>query len=67
LIGFASEAGGRPINYFVGGDNMDGVIAGYRALTGRSDMLPRGLRLRQSRQRYEDSGTSCSAVLLAGI
>jgi len=53
-IGFASEAGKAEDYYFVGGDDMDGVIAGYRSLTGRSDMLPRwAYGFWQSRQRYE--------------
>jgi len=53
-IGFASEAAKASDYYFVGGDDMDGVIAGYRALTGRSAMLPRwAYGFWQSRQRYE--------------
>jgi alpha-D-xyloside xylohydrolase len=53
-LSFASEAG-RAIDYYVvAGDNMDGVIAGYRALTGKAVMLPRwAYGFWQSRQRYE--------------
>ena len=40
--------------YFVAGDDMDGVIAGYRALTGKSEMLPLwAYGFWQSRQRYD--------------
>jgi alpha-D-xyloside xylohydrolase len=40
--------------YFVAGDNMDQVIAGYRKLTGKAVMLPRwAYGFWQSRQRYE--------------
>jgi len=53
-IGFASEAGRAEDYYFVGGADMDGVIAGYRALTGRAEMLPLWTYgFWQSRQRYE--------------
>ena len=40
--------------YFVGGRNMDDVIAGYRGLTGKSEMMPAwAYGFWQSRQRYE--------------
>ena len=40
--------------YVVTGADMDGVIAGYRALTGKAEMLPRwAYGFWQSRQRYE--------------
>lgn len=40
--------------YYIGGDNLDGVIAGYRALTGKSEMLPLwAYGFWQSRQRYD--------------
>lgn len=39
--------------YYVGGQNMDGVIAGYRALTGKAALMPRwAYGFWQSRQRY---------------
>ncbi|KQM24793.1 MULTISPECIES: glycoside hydrolase family 31 protein [unclassified Sphingomonas] len=39
--------------YYVGGKNMDGVIAGYRALTGKAALMPRwAYGFWQSRQRY---------------
>jgi len=37
--------------------SMDRVIAGYRLLTGKATMLPIGLRLWQSRQRYETANS----------
>jgi alpha-D-xyloside xylohydrolase len=40
--------------YFIGANDMDGVIAGYRALTGRAPIMPRwAYGFWQSRQRYE--------------
>lgn len=46
---------GRAIDYhFVAGRDADGVIAGYRALTGKASLLPRwAYGFWQSRQRYE--------------
>jgi alpha-D-xyloside xylohydrolase len=53
-IRFASEVARASDYYVVGGSDMDGVIAGYRALTGRSTMLPLwAYGFWQSRQRYE--------------
>jgi alpha-D-xyloside xylohydrolase len=50
---FTSEVGGAIDYYFVAGDSQDGVIAGYRALTGKAVMLPRwAYGFWQSRQRY---------------
>lgn len=48
-----SEVGHDIDYYFVGGDDLDGVISGYRALTGRATLLPRwSYGFWQSRQRY---------------
>ncbi|MEJ0058317.1 MAG: TIM-barrel domain-containing protein [Terricaulis sp.] len=53
-LSLASEVGHAIDYYFVSGDNMDEVIAGYRHLTGKSTMLPRwAYGFWQSRQRYE--------------
>ena len=50
---FASELGHAADYYFVGGGDMDEVIAGYRALTGKSSMMPKwAYGYWQSRQRY---------------
>ncbi|WBO21015.1 TIM-barrel domain-containing protein [Sphingomonas abietis] len=52
-IGFASEIGHSVDYYYVGGQDMDGVIAGYRQLTGKAIMLPEwAYGFWQSRQRY---------------
>jgi alpha-D-xyloside xylohydrolase len=46
---------GRGLDYyFIPGGNMDDVIAGYRALTGKAPILPKwAYGFWQSRQRYE--------------
>lgn len=52
-LSFASEVGRSIDYYYVAGDNLDEVIAGYRGLTGKSVMLPRwAYGFWQSRQRY---------------
>ncbi|MDB5691750.1 MAG: alpha-xylosidase [Alphaproteobacteria bacterium] len=52
-LSFASELGQAIDYYVVAGDDMDGVIAGYRALTGKAVLLPRwAYGFWQSRQRY---------------
>ena len=50
-----SSALGRGLDYyFVGGRDMDEVIAGYRKLTGKAPMMPKwAYGFWQSRQRYE--------------
>ena len=54
-LSLSSELGQAADYYFVGGDDMDGVIAGYRALTGRAAMMPRwAYGFWQSRQRYNN-------------
>ncbi|MDE1938250.1 MAG: DUF5110 domain-containing protein [Alphaproteobacteria bacterium] len=43
--------------YFIGGTDMDDVVAGYRDLTGRAVMMPKwAYGFWQSRQRYENEG-----------
>jgi alpha-D-xyloside xylohydrolase len=52
-ISFASEAGKAIDYYYVGADDMDGVISGYRTLTGKAPMMPQwAYGFWQSRQRY---------------
>jgi len=49
-----SEAGRAVDYYFVAGDNLDQVIAGYRQITGKATMLPRwAYGFWQSRERYK--------------
>lgn len=50
----SSEVGEALDYYLVAGANADGVIAGYRALTGKASLMPRwAYGFWQSRQRYE--------------
>jgi alpha-D-xyloside xylohydrolase len=52
-LSFASEVAHAIDYYVVAGDDMDGVIAGYRRLTGKAVLLPRwAYGFWQSRQRY---------------
>ncbi|MFC4764880.1 TIM-barrel domain-containing protein [Dyella koreensis] len=49
-----SELGHAVDYYFVAGDNLDQVIAGYRTITGKATMLPRwAYGFWQSRERYK--------------
>ncbi|MFB9863864.1 TIM-barrel domain-containing protein [Rufibacter immobilis] len=53
-IAFASEAGDRMDYYFVYGKNLDGVIGGYRQLTGAAQVMPKwAMGFWQSRERYK--------------
>ena len=53
-VASSSEAGKAIDYYFVGGDDMDEVIAGYRELTGKAVLMPHwAYGFWQSRQRYE--------------
>ncbi|MGF6925659.1 alpha-D-xyloside xylohydrolase [Chitinophaga sp. W2I13] len=53
-FGFCSEAGKQVDYYFVYGNNMDEVIAGYRTLTGKAPIVPKwALGFWQSRERYK--------------
>jgi alpha-D-xyloside xylohydrolase len=55
---------GRSIDYYyVAGRNMDEVIAGYRGLTGKAEMMPAwAYGFWQSRQRYETQEQLLSVV-----
>jgi alpha-D-xyloside xylohydrolase len=49
----SSELGHGLDYYFIAGDSMDGVISGYRTLTGKAPILPKwAYGFWQSRQRY---------------
>jgi alpha-D-xyloside xylohydrolase len=51
---WSSDVGRAVDYYYVGGQNMDGVVSGYRALTGKAVMMPKwAYGFWQSRQRYE--------------
>ena len=52
-LSLASEYGQGLDYYFVAGADMDGVISGYRQLTGKSPIIPKwAYGFWQSRQRY---------------
>jgi len=49
-----SEAARQIEYYFIAGDNMDGVIKGYRTVTGKSPIMPKwAMGYWQSRERYK--------------
>jgi alpha-D-xyloside xylohydrolase len=51
---FASQAAHTIDYYFITGDHMDSVIAGYRHLTGKAVLLPKwAFGFWQSRERYK--------------
>ena len=51
---FSSEAAKQLDYYFITGPNIDGVIAGYRRLTGKATLLPKwAFGFWQSRERYK--------------
>jgi len=62
-LSLASEYGHALDYYFIGADDMDGVISGYRSLTGRAPMMPRwAYGFWQSRQRYNTQEELLSVV-----
>jgi alpha-D-xyloside xylohydrolase len=51
---FKSESGSEVNYYFIHGQNMDEVIAGYRKLTGAAPIMPKwAMGFWQSRERYK--------------
>ena len=62
-MSFESEVGEVVDYYFIWGGSADGVIAGYRALTGRVPMLPLwSYGFMQSRERYKSSAELLDAL-----
>lgn len=58
-----SEVGDGEDYYFVYGQKIDDVVAGYRLLTGRANMMPQwAFGLWQSRQRYETAQQSLDVL-----
>jgi alpha-D-xyloside xylohydrolase len=58
-----SEVGGGTDYYFVYGPSIDGVVSGYRRLTGTAPMMPAwAFGLWQSRERYENQEQSLDVV-----
>jgi alpha-D-xyloside xylohydrolase len=63
LFSFCSEAGQQVDYYFIYGNNMDGVISGYRTLTGKAPIVPKwALGFWQSRERYKTQNEILSTV-----
>jgi len=59
----SSEVGRAIDYYYVGGRDMDDVIAGYRGLTGKAEMMPASAYgFWQSRQRYDTQEQLLSVV-----
>lgn len=53
-FGFQSEAGDAIDYFFVGGEDMDDVISGYRQITGKAPIMPIwSFGFWQSRERYK--------------
>lgn len=53
-ISFWSEMGDQMDYYFIRGNNMDGLISGYRQLTGKAQVMPKwAMGYWQSRERYK--------------
>ncbi|WP_404368695.1 TIM-barrel domain-containing protein [Sphingomonas sp. MMS24-J45] len=62
-VWLTSEVAKAKNYWFIPGDSMDGVIAGYRALTGKSEMMPKwAYGFWQSRQRYNTSAEIIDVV-----
>ncbi|MDW7690244.1 glycoside hydrolase family 31 protein [Flammeovirgaceae bacterium SG7u.111] len=55
-LSFYSEMGEDIRYYFIAGENLDGVISGYRTVTGKAQVMPKwSLGFWQSRERYKTS------------
>jgi alpha-D-xyloside xylohydrolase len=62
-FGFSSEAGRQIDYYFIYGNDMDEVVAGYRDLTGKAPIVPKwALGFWQSRERYKTQDEILSTV-----
>lgn len=62
-IWFTSDIGQGKNYWFVPGRDMDDVIAGYRRLTGKAEMMPKwAYGFWQSRQRYETAAELVGVV-----
>lgn len=58
-----SESGAGVDYYFIGGENADQVISGYRTVTGKAVLLPKwAMGFWQSRERYKTQEELLSAV-----
>lgn len=62
-LAFWSEMGDILDYYFVRGDNMDGVVSGYRQLTGKAQVMPKwAMGYWQSRERYKTADELLGAL-----
>jgi alpha-D-xyloside xylohydrolase len=62
-IWFTSEVAQAKNYWFVPGGSIDGAIAGYRQLTGKSEMMPKwAYGFWQSRQRYDTAAELTGVV-----
>ncbi|WP_294257408.1 TIM-barrel domain-containing protein [uncultured Sphingomonas sp.] len=62
-VWFTSEVGQAKNYWFVPADNLDGVIAGYRQITGKAEMMPKWVYgFWQSRQRYDTAAEVTGVV-----
>lgn len=53
-LALSSEMGNQIDYYFIKGESMDGVIKGYRTLTGKAQVMPKwAMGFWQSRERYK--------------
>lgn len=53
-LSLSSEMGDQIDYYFIKGESMDGVMKGYRALTGKAQVMPKwSMGFWQSRERYK--------------
>lgn len=53
MLSLTSEMGDQIDYYFIRGENIDGVISGYRTLTGKARIIPKwAFGFWQSRERY---------------
>jgi alpha-D-xyloside xylohydrolase len=63
ILSLWSEVGDQIDYYFIYGGDMDGVIRGYRDVTGRSPMMPKwALGMWQCRERYRTQDELLSVV-----
>ena len=58
-----SEMGDQIDYYFIAGENIDGVISGYRTLTGKAPIMPKwAMGYWQSRERYKSQNELLEVV-----
>jgi len=59
----SSEMGDQIDYYFISGDDIDGVISGYRTITGKAQIMPKwAMGYWQSRERYKTDEELLSVI-----